>query len=110
MRREERVDRITGAKAARHPPAGGQSVAEQTPLKDAEQRGMDLAVFDALLSPVLRPDLGLLDIAADPKHDDGRQHTDPQHAPPAYVVEEQPVDRARQQKTDPPRALKDPAQ
>ena len=105
MRREQRPDRIVEDEVARHPPACQERVGDHPPLENLDQRGANLALFGALLAPVLDPDRGLFDVIADPDNRQRGQHADPQHAAPADVVVEQPVDDARQQKADAPRAL-----
>jgi hypothetical protein len=61
VRWKQRLDRLVKDKAARHPPARSQGVAQHSPFEDAEERRAHLAVLFALQPAVFRPDRRLLD-------------------------------------------------
>ena len=77
MRREQTENCVIGDKAAAHPQTGRQRVRQHAPAENLNQRQVNFPLLLTLLFPVLLPDLGLLDVFADPQDDQGGQHAEP---------------------------------
>src|SRR5215470_19117401 len=109
MCREQSIDRVIGDEPGALEPASVEHVADDAAPEDRREGHLDVAVLFLLQALVLNPDFRLFDEKANVDNGQRRKNANPQHATPAEAVEQEPISGARQQETETPRSLQDPA-